>query len=95
MDASSKNGIRQHLIFLQTFSAFLCTHGLSVNLTDSTLFLFLCPIADMYLVELLNEVMLHYVALQGFVVGVDAVWDFAVQSLQGWMNDLCWSFTNE
>ncbi len=69
--------------------------ALPVNLTDSALFLLLCPIADMYFVELLDEAMLHYVALQGFVVGINAVWDFAVQSLQGSTNNFCWLFTDE
>ncbi len=69
--------------------------ALPVNLTDSALFILLCPIADMYLVELLDEAMLHYVSLQGFVVDFDAMWDFAVQSPQGWMNNFCWSFFNE
>ncbi len=62
--------------------------------TDSVLLLLLCLIADMYLVELLDQVVLHYVVLQGFVVGASAVWDFAVQSPRGWANDLCWSFAN-
>ncbi len=49
-----------------------------VNQTDSAFFFRVCPIAHMYLVELLGQAVPHYVALQGFIVGVTAVWDFAV-----------------
>ncbi len=42
--------------FLSMFHVLL---ALPVNLTDSALFIILCPIADMYLMELLDEATLH------------------------------------
>jgi hypothetical protein len=45
--------------------------------------------------EPLDEAMLHYVALHGFVVDINAMWDIAVQSPQGWTNNFCWSFSDE
>ncbi len=49
-----------------------------VNHADSALFLLMGPISGMYLIKLVDQVMPHYIILQGFGIGSAAVWDFAV-----------------
>jgi hypothetical protein len=49
-----------------------------VNHADSVLFLLVCPIAGMYLIKLFDQLMGHYIILQGFGMGSATVWDFAV-----------------
>ncbi len=48
-----------------------------VNQVDPALFLLMHLIADMYLIQLFDQMVPHYVILQGFDVGVTTVWDFA------------------
>ncbi len=47
-----------------------------VNHANSVLFLLMCPIAGMHLVKLLDQMMPHYIILQGFGIGSATVWDF-------------------
>ena len=44
-----------------------------VNQADLALFLLMCPIAGMYLIELFDQAMPHNVIFQGFGVGIYSV----------------------